>query len=372
MAARTPNFSLDAKVMGTRMSPILAHVAHIRHLVRPGTLEVFLRQRYSYSKAEAKEVAQLAAPFLDQGLNFFDASRQASLRVRSVLQYYAYLNLATALVIIYRPTNWEAYRSHGVVDTTRSLNRISLSSGVIKVGTGALTLFNSILSDGRLPRGKIPLKHLVVPIPMVALELEHAHGIQPHSLVVNGGVQAKPGEPNDQIRSHFRFRLMNQKAPPPNYVSTQKFPLRRLYEAMPELKTEYRPEQTTGHQRSFWSKQFWTSGNRSRAEKFHQQRCLRFLNFGGEAVFTIPQLRTEYIWRVEPDTPLIPTLTAGLLLSFALASLSRYRANLLDRIESSQINLICEVFANEADGFMVPAMRNLLYAESVHFAEMPA
>src|SRR4029077_1267091 len=111
--------------------------------------------------------------------------------------------------------------------------------------------------------------------------------------------------------------------------------------------TEYHPETTTGHQRKFWSKQSWTSGNKPRAEKFHHERCLRFLNFGGESVraggFT--GIRSDYIWMVEPDSPLIPTLTAGLLLSFVLASLSRYRANLLDRIESSQVNLICEVFA---------------------------
>ncbi len=89
-------------------------------------------------------------------------------------------------------------------------------------------------------------------------------------------------------------------------------------------------------------------------------------NFGAQHVNA--NLTVEYLWRFDRSSPILPTLTAGLLLSFVLASLARYRANILDRVESSKVNLLCEVFASEADGFMLPAFRNLLYAETMYAA----
>ncbi len=90
----------------------------------------------------------------------------------------------------------------------------------------------------------------------------------------------------------------------------------------------------------------------------------RACNFGGQ--FANASLVVEYMWRFDRSSPILPTMTAGLLLSFALASLSRYRANVLDRVESSKVNLLCEVFSSESDGFMIPAFRNLLYAETMY------
>ena len=90
----------------------------------------------------------------------------------------------------------------------------------------------------------------------------------------------------------------------------------------------------------------------------------RACNFGGQQVNG--NLSVEFMWRFERASPILPTLTAGLLLSFVLASLSRYRANIVNRVESSKVNLLCEVFSSEADGFMIPAFRNLLYAETMY------
>ena len=50
--------------------------------------------------------------------------------------------------------------------------------------------------------------------------------------------------------------------------------------------------------------------------------------------------------------------SASLLLSFTLASLARYRPHLVDSVEASKLNLVFEVFQNEADGFMIPMFRN--------------
>lgn len=66
-----------------------------------------------------------------------------------------------------------------------------------------------------------------------------------------------------------------------------------------------------------------------------------------------------------PSAPILPTISASLLLSFVFSCLACYRAHLLGRVETSRVNLLCEVFANEADSFMLPSFRNLLHGESV-------
>jgi hypothetical protein len=133
---------------------------------------------------------------------------------------------------------------------------------------------------------------------------------------------------------------------------------------MPSLKSQYLPQQIEPHTRTFESQNEWTAGNKERAERFHIDMALKFLNFGGQIVDSRGVV--QYLWWLEPNSNILPTLTAGLLLSFVLTSLSRYRANLLDRVESSKINIIHEVFANEADGIVIPALRNLLYAETMY------
>lgn len=346
------------------MDPVSAHVAHIRHLARPSALEPFLRARHGFSPSFSKKLAVQVAPFLEQAIIFHDASQLVPLRARSLLQYYSYLNLAVALVLIYQPTGWQEYRKHGVEDITRTLQRVSLSSPVIRVRHGALTLFHSIISEGRLPAGNISLRDLFVPIPMVASELEHAFGIRTLSLSVVGEVHLT-GEGQSQIaRSYFTFRLLDRGNRPSEDPGNAKFPLKRLYRIMPTLKSQYRAQQRKGHTRTFESIQKWTTTNKERADRFHDEVAIRFLNFGGQQVDMSGNV--DYFWLVEPNSELLPTLTSGLLLSFVLASLSRYRANILDRAESSKINLLFEVFTSESDGFMIPAMRNLLYAEAMY------
>jgi len=362
-------FNFEPRLGRTRMDSVAAHVAHIRHLARPSALQAFLRQEHRMAGKQARKLALQVAPFLDQALVFHDTSRTASLRVRSVLQYYAYLNLAVALILIYQPRGWERYRKHGVEDRTRSLKRVTLSSPVIRVREGALTLFHAIISRGTIPSSPLRLTDLLVPIPMVSAELGHVFDVRPHGLGVIGKVKLMGEAPNQVAASCFSFSIEDLENPGRPESARISFPLRRLYTAIPDLRSHYRPVQTRGSTRNFVSRQTWTVGNRERAEQFHDRMALRFINFGGQAVGDEGQ--PFYRWYFT-DRYLLPTLTAGLLLSFFLASLSRYRANLLEAVETSRINLLCEVFANEADGFMIPAMRNLLYAETMLISQTAA
>jgi len=351
------------------MDPVSVHVAHIRHLAKPSALEHFLSDRHGLGQEICRKLARQVAPFLEQALEFHDASMAAPLRVRPVFQYYSYLNLAVALVLIYQPTGWQEFRKHGVEDITQNLRSISLSSPLIRARRGAVTLFHSIISTQQLPKGRITLRDLLVPIPMVASELEHAFGLRSLFLSVRGQALIEGEGPSQAARSCFTFQLLDSSKPV-GAPGKARFPLKRIYDAMPDLKTQYRAQQRQGHSRTFQSVQKWTPGNKERADKFHNEMAFKFFNYGGQE--GNPNRGLHFGWRVWPNSQLLPTLTAGILLSFALSSLARYRANILDRVEGSKIHLLFEIFANEADGFLIPAMRNLLYAETlyVHRAEL--
>jgi hypothetical protein len=204
---------------------------------------------------------------------------------------------------------------------------------------------------------------------MVAAELQNAFGVTALSLLVSGGARLSAEGQAQIARSYFTFKLVDATSEPEGDPGNAKFPLKRIYQAMPDLKTKYRAQQKKGHTRTFESRQNWTPGNMARAEKFHEDMALRFFNFGGQIVGGVvlggpPPAR--WSWRLEPNSGLLPCLTSGLLLSFVLASLSRYRADVLGRVENSKINLLFEIFTNESDGFIIPAMRNLLYAETMY------
>ena len=68
---------------------------------------------------------------------------------------------------------------------------------------------------------------------------------------------------------------------------------------------------------------------------------------------------------------MLPALTAHLLLAFALSSLCRYRANLLEQVLSSEISLLMEVFEGESDSTIIPAFRNLLFGRPAPRATGP-
>lgn len=217
------------------MGPLKGHLAHIRNLASPAGLAPVLKERHGFRGQEAREFSKTISPFIAQGLQFFEASNHANHRVRPVLQYYAYLNLAVATVLIFRPPNWHAYRSHGAEDFTRSLKTISLSSKVVRVRKGVITLFHSILCAGALPKGPIRLKDLLIPIRMISSELHHAFNIAPLTLTVNGRVQ-EMGDPGKQkVASCFDLEIVKG----PHHRNPVRFPSMRIGSAMPILRDSY-------------------------------------------------------------------------------------------------------------------------------------
>lgn len=301
---------------------------------------------------------------MDQALHFYEAATGANVRVRPVLQYYAYLNFAVAVVLVYKPPGWEQYRRHGAEDLSRPLKKLSLSSPIVHVHQGAVPLFHSVLSGAPLPTTYLTLKDLLVAIPMVALELKQTFDVGPLAVKVTSGLENIGDGDGQRVGAFCQLLLIDPNNPPHWNAGSNTLPVKRFCRAIPELAAGFRVAHKESHRVVLKSKQQWTVGNRARAERFREETMFRACNFGGQ--FANASLVVEYMWRFDRSSPILPTMTAGLLLSFALASLSRYRANVLDRVESSKVNLLCEVFSSESDGFMIPAFRNLLYAETMY------
>jgi len=136
---------------------------------------------------------------------------------------------------------------------------------------------------------------------------------------------------------------------------------------MPLLKSDYKLIEHNSTIRKYKSKRKWSKNGFNRAEKTHYNNMLKMMNYGGQNY----SLDGEcfYSLKFGKNEPILPTLTATLIFSFILSSFARYRANIIDQSESSKLNLLFDVFTNEADYYMIPAIRNLLYNETVALAQ---
>ncbi len=348
----------------TRMDPVEAHVSHLRHLSKTTPLIQVLHERHGYSTVESKAIAESVCPFISQGISFFNAQKGAELRVRPVLQYYSYLNLAVSCVLVFKPAGWQAYKRHGVEDLSRNVTRIGVNSSLLKARKGAVTLFNDIISSAPVPSGKLTLRNLLVPLPMVAAEMESFFNIDPWLLEVTPTI-TKVDE-KWKVRLRYRINAPGSKTS----VEGVSFPRKRLHDAVPFLRTDFSLIERKGPLMVFDSNQGWSDGNRARAEKYLENTVIKAVNYGGhQMVESLGRVNLTFSWRFERSGPMMPTLTAGMLLSFALACLSRYRANMLCRVENSGINVLCDVFCEEADGFMMPAFRNMLLGRSTGISQ---
>lgn len=317
------------------------------------------------SRPAARILAAEVAPFIEQALHFHAAARAGTRFVRPLLQYYAYLNLAVAVVRIRQPKEWEGYRRHGAEDLTRSLQKLSLSSKVVRVRAGTISLFHSVISGGILPSSALTLRDLLIPIHLLSHELAEQFDVRSFELIVRAGFSQREDAGRQLLASSFTFQLADEEFPAkPRKIP---FPAARISAAMPLLASDFVLESRTPTMRRYRSRQEWTVNNRERAQKFHDRAALQLKNYGGHNVS--PDGEFHHAWRFEPKVPIIPTVTAGLLLSFVLSCLARYRADVLERVDSSRVNLLCEVFASEADSFMLPTFRNLLYSEEVHLIQ---
>ena len=91
-----PEIIGKAKYVSSHMEPLQAHLSHLRHIAKPQTAQLILHRRFGFGRVQAKEVAKLVSAHVEQAVEFHCASLHAMPRVRPLLQYYTYLNLACA------------------------------------------------------------------------------------------------------------------------------------------------------------------------------------------------------------------------------------------------------------------------------------
>lgn len=138
----------------------------------------------------------------------------------------------------------------------------------------------------------------------------------------------------------------------------------RIEKAMPDLTNNYTLKERQRHSLVYRSQEDWK--DEDAATNWHKETCLRLINYGGNHLLPENgQSSLEYVWCGIPKKGLSPTLSATLLLSFSLASICRYRPSLARRIEQSNVNLLLDIFVGESNGFVIPAMRNLLFKEEL-------
>ncbi len=144
------------------------------------------------------------------------------------------------------------------------------------------------------------------------------------------------------------------------------FPLRRLQKCVPSLPTEFDVIARRKNQCILQSKMSWSRSNIRRAETWRQSHAFYSSNYGGHDFGD--DGNSLFLWRFLPTGPILPTMTAALLFSFVICSLARYRPNVLASVEDSKLFLLFDVFCQEADGFLIPTFRNLLFGRSLQIA----
>ncbi len=367
--AGMPSFFSTHRHAYTFQDPLDVFVTSLRHYGRAEVAQNILNKSFGIELKEAGKVAQLTSAFAQQAMEFYDCKRTAPIAIRPVLQYYCYLNLATAVVISLRPRGWDKYRRHGVSDITGDLSSVAVDTPLVKVSEGVVPLFHSLISDWTLRDKRFSIQELATAIPQVSFELTHYYNVNQ----VNVGVsleriyasQAKPNE----VHSEIQFSSDATSGWPKEQVEQIQA---RLETAMPQLVSLYDLVGKTDNRLhlKYKSKRAWSTS--AEAEAFHSDVMTKIGNIGGHGVQLLggSSVGLLYSWHVSRDFPVLPTLSATLLLSFALASISRYRANLLHSIQRSELYMLLEVFMAEADHFFVPALRNMLHREFVVLGRM--
>ena len=345
----------------TSMTPVDAHVAHLRHLSSNEAATRLLREKFACTRQTARDFGAILSAHVGQALEFHEISLKASRNIRPMLQYYCYLNLAVAVVAAYRPTNFHQYRQHGVEDKSHSLSTLNLNSVIVRVRKGAIPLFHSILSGDSIQKREFRLNELIGSMPLLQYELKDLFLVPVETV----SVEEEIVKDNESGCFHSRIKLQCF-GPDGSDASLSK---QRVERAMPELAQSYKLEQRERHLRAYRSLRGWNT-ERDASSK-HKKACLRLINYGGNHLVPgIGQSSLQYTWYGIPRKGLVPTLSATLLLSFGLASICRYRPSLARRIEESEVNLLLDIFVGEADEIVIPAMRNLLYREELVISSM--
>ena len=348
-----PNIIGKFLPVSSAINPLDAHVGHLKHLTNEKIAKDILKNKHKLNAADARETSKLFSSHIAQALNFHHESKTAISSIRPVLQYYAYLNLSVALILAYRPPNYNRYRRHGVEDKTHSLSKLDLSSNVLKIKQGAVPLFHSILSDVPLQNRTLRLGQIISGFNMCSHELQTRFNKITQRYVVEDELK----NISNKWQSIYKFY---------EYVgdTQKKAPRNKIESAMPLLKSSYVCDSSIDTHLLYTSKASWD--NKSPAEIAHKNNGIKLINYGGHATYdTLNGPSVRYLWHGVSRIALLPTLTSTLLLSFSLASIVRYRPLLLDSSMNSPILLVIDTFTSEADSVFIPSLRNLLYKEEV-------
>ena len=194
-----PEIVGPSAIIKSNVSPLEAHLGHIRYLANPTATRELLRREFGFTAKDARDESRLICAQIEQSIHFYEQSKGAPIRIRPVLQYYCYLNLAVAAILAYRPANWNQYRSHGVEDKTHGLQRIDLASKVLKVQRGVVPLFHSILSDVDLKSRTFRFGALVAGIHMLSVELSDQFGKTTQRVFVSDAIVEDAGQFFSQV-----------------------------------------------------------------------------------------------------------------------------------------------------------------------------
>jgi hypothetical protein len=338
--------------------------AHLRHLAHSHTAAVILASRYKFSDADAKAIGRLLSAHVGRGMDFFEAAKSVPRGVRPLLHYYAYLNLAVACVLAYRPKNWSRYRSHGLSDLTGRFRSVGLRSRVLRTGDGAVTKFHDVVCGIRLTAEPINILEMLVPIPWISTELSDAFKIKTITVAVRQ--QVVPAEDKGLPHTSIRFMIEGGSG---GLTEAEAAPhLEPFLKSFPLLRDAFSPWSQQPQGADFLSRSPLPEDELEKQET-HSRLCLPLINFGGHTRWNQPG---QYRWIIAPRCRPLPCLTAAMMFSFFLASAVRYRPALTHRMAQSSLNLLIEVFLAEAPHYLMPVFRNLLYREEMVFATMPA
>lgn len=355
------------KTASTTQNLIECYLAGLRQLTVPEVAKGLLTNVHRYHGDDLDDRAALIAGHIGQALEFRRAASSAAPTIRPVLQYYCYLNLISTAALCYGNFGViTKIRRHGISDRTSDLPRIDLDSVLVYVDQGVFTQFHSIISTTKIEDHAYTLRALLSAIPLVQHELLNDFSIEQHVISFVPLVSEQSGDAT-RLVSSLQFRM--------NPAVVKKLPAGHLALRIEEILGDVRFDYTRVDSKAdeafvrYDSRQTWPKSERDTAFEFHQKACRRAVNWGGHEAdpsIGIPR----YAWRSVVDMPMIPTLSAGVMLSFAMASVARYRPWLLRELERSKYYLLWDTFLNEADGFMIPSIRNLVFAEELVLSKL--
>lgn len=338
----------EHKIVSSNLNSLDATLLHLKNLTNIKISKKLLKDDFNHSESYSKKYSKFLSYHILQALNFHYQSKNVDSSIRPVLQYYSYLNLSVAVIFAYKPANFESYKNHGAMDQTSQIDKINLSSKVIKISNkGSIPLFHSIISDSSI-KGEKRLGEIINGCHMLQHELESFYNKKLISYCIIENVCEVSGK----WHSCFNFRDHNSGS----------IPIRnKIEKAMPLLKEKYIFKKTSDDLLSYSSKDSWT--RKDTALKNHRINGIKFINFGGHHYHNNHD--TNYHWHGEYRKDLLPTLTSTLLTSFFLSSMVRYRPILLEKLLESQFSLAMNTFVEESDMIFIPALRNLLYREEL-------